>query len=62
MVLNNGASLNLFGGVRNVFDDKGPLVPRTGDSRERGVHGFDSKYDGGVGRFVFLGITMRFDD
>ena len=62
MELNNGAGLNLFGGVRNVFDDKGPLVPRTGDSRERGVHGFDSKYDGGVGRFVFLGITMRFDD
>jgi len=62
MVLNNGAGLNLYAGVRNVFDDKGPLVPDTGDSFERGVHGFDSKYGGGVGRFAFVGIAMRFDD
>jgi outer membrane receptor protein involved in Fe transport len=62
MVLNNGARLNLYGGVRNVFDDKGPLVPRTGDNIENGVGGFDSKWDGGVGRFVYLGVEMRFDD
>ncbi len=60
MVLKNGSALNLYGGVRNVFNDKGPLVPRTGDSAERGVAGFDSKYDGGVGRFVFLGVEMHF--
>ncbi len=60
MVLRNGSALNLYGGVRNVFNDKGPLVPRTGDSAERGVAGFDSKYDGGVGRFVFLGLKMHF--
>jgi len=62
MELNNGARLNLYGGVRNVFDDLGPLIPRTGDSAERGVAGFDSKYDGGVGRFVYVGVSMRFDD
>jgi hypothetical protein len=62
MELNNGASLNLYGGVRNVFDDLGPLVPRTGDNIENGVAGFDSKWDGGVGRFVYLGVQMRFDD
>ena len=62
MELNNGAGLNLYAGVRNVFDDQGPLVPDTGDSLERGVHGFDSKYGGGVGRFAFLGFAMRFDD
>ena len=54
--------MNLYGGIRNVFDDQGPLIPRTGDSAERGVAGFDSKYDGGVGRFVYLGVEMRFDD
>jgi outer membrane receptor protein involved in Fe transport len=62
MELNNGAKLNLYGGVRNVFDDKGPLVPRTGDNIENGVGGFDSKWDGGVGRFVYLGVEMRFDN
>jgi outer membrane receptor protein involved in Fe transport len=62
MELNNGASLNLYGGVRNIFDDLGPLVPRTGDNIENGVAGFDSKWDGGVGRFVYLGVQMRFDD
>jgi len=61
-VLTNGAGLNLHAGVRNVFDDMGPLIPRTGDSLERGVGGFDSKYDGGLGRFAYLGVGMRFDD
>ena len=52
--------LRLFAGVKNVFDDCGPFIPRTGDNYERGIGNYDSKYDGGVGRFVYLGAEMRF--
>ena len=52
-------SLRFFGGVKNVFDDKGPMVPRTGDSYERGIGNFDSKFGGGIGRFVFAGVEMH---
>jgi len=58
--LNSGSDLRLFGGVKNVFDDKGPFVPRTGDTYERGIGNFDSKFGGGIGRFLFAGVEMRF--
>lgn len=57
---NQNSALTLYGGVRNVFDDKGPLIPQTGDSAERGVAGFDSKFDGGIGRFFFAGFKIHF--
>jgi hypothetical protein len=60
MSTNRIASMRWFGGVKNVFDDKGPMVPRTGDSEERGIGNFDSKFGGGIGRFVFGGVEMRF--
>ena len=52
-------SLRFYGGVKNIFDNKGPFIPRTGDNYERGIGNFDSKYGGGIGRFVFLGVEFR---
>jgi len=54
-------SMRLYGGVRNVFDDKGPFMPTGGDTYESGPGNFDSKYDGGVGRFIYAGIEVTFD-
>lgn len=54
-------TLRLFAGVKNLTDDKGPFIPRTGDNYERGIGNFDSKYGGGVGRFWYAGVEMRFD-
>ena len=59
MELRGGTSLNFYGGVRNLFEEQ-PFVPRTGDSFERGIGNFDSKFDGGIGRFVFAGVNVRF--
>ena len=53
--------LRLFGGVKNVFDDMGPFMPTGGDTYESGPGNFDSKYDGGVGQFWFLGFEVAFD-
>ena len=61
MTLNNGASLNVYAGVRNMFD-KDPFVPRTGDAYEGGIGNYDSKFGGGIGRYFYAGISMRFDD
>ena len=61
MTLANGATMNVFAGVRNMFD-KDPFVPRTGDNIEHGIGNYDSKFGGGIGRFVFLGVALRFDD
>jgi len=61
MTLANGATLNVFAGVRNMFD-KDPFVPRAGDNIEHGIGNYDSKFGGGIGRFVYLGVAMRFDD
>jgi outer membrane receptor protein involved in Fe transport len=58
--LSGGSDLRLFGGVKNVFDQNGPFIPRTGDTYERGIGNFDSKYGGGIGRFIFAGVEMRF--
>lgn len=60
MGLDNQGQLRLFGGVNNIFDDMGPFIPRTGDNFERGIGNFDSKYDGGVGRFVYFGAELQF--
>ncbi len=61
MELESGAKINLFSGVRNLFD-KDPFVPRTGDNFESGIGNYDSKFGGGVGRFVYFGAEVRFDD
>jgi len=53
--------LRLFAGVKNVFDDKGPFMPTGGDTFEAGPGNFDSKYDGGVGQFWFVGAEVAFD-
>ena len=58
--LDSGSDLRAFGGIRNIFDQKGPFIPRTGDTYERGIGNFDSKWGGGIGRFVFAGVEMRF--
>jgi iron complex outermembrane recepter protein len=52
--------LKLYGGVRNVFNDKGPFVPNTGDNVESGRGNFNSAYGGGIGRFVYAGAEIRF--
>jgi hypothetical protein len=54
-------ALRLYAGVRNVFDDMGPFLPTGGDTYESGPGNFDSKWDGGVGRFVFAGVEVTFD-
>jgi len=61
MTLAGGATMNLFAGVRNMFDND-IFVPRTGDAFEGGIANYDSKFGGGIGRFVYLGVEMRFDD
>ena len=61
MTFDNGARMNLFAGVRNMFDDD-IFVPRTGDAFEGGIANYDSKFGGGIGRFVYVGVAMRFDD
>ncbi len=50
----------MYGGVKNVFNDMGPFIPVSGEPYEGGVANFDSKWDGGIGRFVFLGAEYRF--
>ena len=55
----NDIDLRLSGGVRNLFNND-PFVPRTGDNAERGIGNYDSKFNGGVGRFYYLGVELRF--
>jgi outer membrane receptor protein involved in Fe transport len=55
----SGGNLNIFGGVRNLFD-KDIFVPRTGDAYEGGIGNYDSKFGGGIGRFYFIGAEMTF--
>lgn len=59
--LNNDADLRLSAGVRNLFD-KDPFVPRSGDNDENGIGNYDSKFNGGVGRFYYVGAELRFGD
>ena len=60
MTLDSGYDLNLYAGVRNL-GDKDPFVPRTGDAYEGGIGNYDSKFGGGIGRYVYAGAEMRFD-
>ena len=60
MDLKNDSTLRLYGGVKNVFNDMGPFIPVSGEPYEGGVANFDSKFDGGIGRFVFLGAEWRY--
>lgn len=60
MDLSNRSTLRLYGGIKNIFNDMGPFIPVSGEPYEGGVANFDSKYDGGFGRFVFLGADYRF--
>jgi outer membrane receptor protein involved in Fe transport len=54
-------TVRLFGGIKNIFDDMGPFMPTGGDTYESGPGNFDSKYDGGVGQFAYLGAEIRFE-
>ncbi len=58
MVLSNGTSLSISGGIRNLFDED-VFVPRTGDAFEGGIANYDSKFGGGIGRFYYVGVEMR---
>ena len=60
MTLDSGVTLNVYGGVRNMFD-KDPFVPRTGDNIEHGIGNYDSRFGGGIGRFFYAGAEMRFE-
>ena len=51
--LQDESSVRVFGGVNNVFDDKGPFILG-------GTGNFDGEYGGGTGRFVYLGAEVRF--
>ncbi|MEM8683298.1 MAG: TonB-dependent receptor [Pseudomonadota bacterium] len=59
--IRDGTELRLSAGVRNIFDDD-PFVPRTGDNDENGIGNYDSKFNGGIGRFYFVGAELRFGD
>lgn len=56
--LRRGANLRLSAGVRNIFDDD-PFVPRSGDNAENGIGNYDSNFNGGVGRFYYVGAELR---
>jgi len=51
--MKNEATVRLFGGVNNVFDDKGQFY-----IGGRGNYG--SQYDAGRGRFIYLGAEAKF--
>ncbi len=57
----NDADLRVSAGVRNIFD-KDPFIPRSGDNDENGIANYDSKYNGGRGRFYYLGAELRFGE
>ncbi|MGI2257787.1 TonB-dependent receptor domain-containing protein [Shewanella sp. GXUN23E] len=45
--------LRLYGGINNLFDEKGPFIVG-------GTGNYDSAYGGGLGRFMFLGARVQF--
>ena len=57
--LSSGMDLRISAGARNLFDED-PFVPRAGDNAENGIGNYDSKFNGGIGRFYFLGAELRF--
>ncbi|MGL4712190.1 MAG: TonB-dependent receptor domain-containing protein, partial [Shewanella sp.] len=60
MDVSQGAELRLYTGVRNIFDNQGPWVAVTGDLVESGTGNYSSAYDGGIGRYAYLGAEMKF--
>ncbi len=53
MEMNDDASVRVFGGVNNLFDDKGEFY-------YGGRGNFGSEYDAGTGRFIYLGAQVSF--
>ncbi|MBV7314224.1 TonB-dependent receptor domain-containing protein [Shewanella sp. NIFS-20-20] len=50
---NDNTDLRLYGGINNLFDEKGPFILG-------GTGNYDSAYGGGLGRFMFVGARMQF--
>ncbi|MFQ3202854.1 MAG: iron complex outermembrane receptor protein [Pseudoalteromonas tetraodonis] len=53
LALTDKSDLRVFGGINNVFDDKGAFYPS-------GRGNFYSRYGGGAGRYVYLGAQYSF--
>ena len=53
LALTDKSDLRVFGGINNVFDDKGAFYPS-------GRGNFYSGYGGGAGRYVYLGAQYSF--
>lgn len=51
--IDENAELRLYGGVNNLFDERGPFILG-------GRGNFDSAYGGGMGRFMFVGARLQF--
>lgn len=51
--MNDESAVRVFGGVNNIFDDKGQFY-------YGGRGNFGSEYDAGTGRFVYLGAQVTF--
>ncbi|QYK05971.1 TonB-dependent receptor plug domain-containing protein [Shewanella zhangzhouensis] len=51
--LGSNAELRLYGGVNNLFDERGPFVIG-------GSGSYDSAYGGGQGRYGYLGAEVKF--
>ena len=51
--MNDDSSVRVFGGINNIFDDKGEFYLG-------GTGNYGSDYDAGVGRFVYLGAQVSF--
>ena len=51
--LSNKSDLRLFGGVNNLFDNKGDFYPS-------GRGNYYSKYGGGKGRYAYIGVSYSF--
>lgn len=53
MSLQDQGDLRIFGGIKNVFNDKGAFYPY-------GRGNYYSGYGGGKGRYVYLGAQYSF--
>ncbi|KZN58555.1 TonB-dependent receptor domain-containing protein [Pseudoalteromonas luteoviolacea] len=53
MPMSNDSELRLYGGVRNLFDERGPFIIF-------GPGNYNSAYGGGLGRFAFVGAQYTF--
>ena len=53
MSLGEQSQLRVFGGVNNVFDNKGDFYPY-------GRGNYYSAYGGGAGRYVYVGAQYSF--